>query len=153
MNAELVNGEGDESPDKQSERSTPGGCVQRLSPEPRTMVIERRPRVRLCVCVLLVLLVLLVALIIIITLAVSLCVLIVPRNYPNAFAFSSDTTPLLPFTASSITSTTYITSIIHIITTSTMEFVATTSSTLSGKFTTYIDDQQPQVLLILIDHN
>ena len=113
MRTELAFGEGNESPDTQSEMTQPESCVY-VSPETRTLAIERRPRVRCSVCVLLILLVLLAALFII-TVAVSLFALIALLHYQNALAGSSATTPLLRFTTST---------------------VATTSTTLPNTFTT-----------------
>ena len=84
MRSEVASGEGSESPDTQSERSSPESCVY-VSPEPRTLKIERRPHVRRRVWVLLVLL----AALLIITLAFSLIALIALLHYPNALAHVS----------------------------------------------------------------
>ena len=109
MSAELARREGNESPNTQSERSPPGSYVN-VSPEPRTLAIERQPRVRRSVCVLLVVL----AALFIITLPIS-GALIALHYYQNALAVFSATTPLPPFTTSTA-STTYIVSTPHIIT-------------------------------------
>ena len=94
MSAEVARGEGNQPFDKQSKSSPPGSCVY-VSPEPRTLEMERRPRVRRCVCVLLIL----VAALFIITLAVSLFALIALLHYQNALDFSLTTAPTATGTA------------------------------------------------------
>ena len=138
MNTQLAIGQGNESPDMQSESSPPESCVY-VSPESRTLAIESRSgRVRCSVCVLLVLVVLLAALFII-TLAVSLFAIIALLQYQNALAFSSAATPLLPTTTSTASTP-------HIMTTST---VKSTSSTLLNTFTNVQTATGPAILIII----
>ena len=141
MRAELARGEGDKSPDTQTERSPSESCVY-VSPEPRTLANERRPRVRRSVCLLFVLL----STLFVVTLAVSLFALVLAMLfYQNTLAFSSATTPLFP-TTTSTPSTTYITSTPHIMTTST---VTTTATILPNTFTNVPTATGPAILIII----
>ena len=73
-----------------------------VSPEQRTLASERQSRMRRDVCVLFVVL----AALFVITLAISLFALI-GLLYQNALAGSFATTPFLPFTTSTLATTTF----------------------------------------------